>query len=172
MKLLKRLHHRVTGLFVTAAAFLFCFAVTAFAATADTSSTSGFLSAILPPILDLAVTVLATGGAWLVGRLIRLTGVDTEAKRLDVEGKLREALHFAAENGLRFALTRAGMPAIAQPTADIIADAMFYVMNKNPETLDKLGVSISGLEDIIHAKWPIASLGLPIAASSAISPTS
>lgn len=172
MNLLKRLHHRVTGLFITAAAFLFCFAVTAFAASADTSSTSGFLSAILPPILDLAVTVLASGGAWLVARLVRLAGVDTEAKRLDVENKLREALHFAAENGLRFALTRAGMPAIAQPTADIIADAMFYVTNKNPETLDKLGVTISGLEDILHAKWPIASLGLPIAASSAISPTS
>jgi hypothetical protein len=170
MNLLKRLHHRVTGLFATAAAFLFCFAVTAFAASTDTSSTTSFLSAILPPILDLAVTVLAAGGAWLVERLVRLTGVDTEAKRLDVEAKLREALHFAAENGLRFALTKAGMPTIAEPTAEIIANAIFYVTDKNPDTIRKLGVNGDALEDIIRAKWPIASLGLPLAASLSTNP--
>lgn len=170
MNVLKRLHHRVTALFVTAAAFLFCFAITAFAAPADASSTSGFLSAILPPILDLAVTVLASGGAWLVARLVRLAGVDTQAKRLDVESKLREALHFAAENGLRFALTKAGMPAIAEPTAEIIADALFYVTDKNPDTIKKLGVNGNALEDIIRAKWPVAGLGLPLAASLSTNP--
>lgn len=170
MTLLKRLHNRFAGLFVTAAAFLFCFAVTAFAATTETSTTTSFLSTILPPILDLAVTVLAAGGAWLVGRLVRLAGVDTEAKRLEVESKLREALHFAAENGLRFALTKAGMPTIAAPTAEIIADALFYVTDKNPDTIKKLGVNGNALEDIIRAKWPVASLGLPLAASLTTNP--
>ncbi|MCM2291077.1 hypothetical protein NAC44_01880 [Allorhizobium sp. BGMRC 0089] len=170
MTFLKRLHHRITGLLLTAAAFLFCFAVTAFAATNEASAPTSFLSAILPPILDLAVTVLASGGAWLAARLVRLTGVDTEARRLEVEGKLREALHSAAENGLRFALTKAGMPTIAEPTADIIADALFYVTDKNPDTIRKLGVSGNILEDIIRAKWPIASLGLPLAASLSTNP--
>ncbi|MVA26884.1 hypothetical protein V6582_14820 [Agrobacterium vitis] len=170
MTLLKQLHNRVTGLIVTTAALLFCLAVIAFAAapalasTADTSYITDLLSAILPPVFSLAITLIATAGAWLVSRLVGLIGISDTAKRLEVEAKLRDCLHFAAENGLRFALTKAGLPAVAGPAAAVVADAMFYVREKNPQTLEKLGVNDKALEDIILSKWPTASLSLPIAA--------
>ncbi|MBB4954380.1 hypothetical protein H4S14_004145 [Agrobacterium vitis] len=172
MTLLKRLYHRATGLLVTAAAFLFCFAVTAFSAVTTKDDASGILVVAMPHLIDLAASVLAVGGTWLAARLVRLIGISDTAKRLEVEGKLREALHFAAENGLRFALTKAGMPTIAEPTAEIIADALFYVTDKNPDTIKKLGVNGNALEDIIRAKWPMASLGLPIVANLTASPAS
>lgn len=161
--------HRLLHVLLSAIALLFCLAITAFAADSPVSSTGvssqGFLSALLPPVLDLAATVLAMLGAWLVGLLVRLIGISDTAKRLEVEAKLREALHFAAENGLRFALARAGLSAGAAPTAEILADAMFYVRDKNPDTLQKLRLGSKGLEAILLSKWPLVGHGLAASAA-------
>ncbi|MVA40661.1 hypothetical protein [Agrobacterium vitis] len=157
-------YQRVCNLLMTAAAFLFCLAIAAFAANDTPSLASGFMSALTPSVLELVATVLGVAGTWLITRLVRLIGISDSAKRLEVEAKLRDGLHFAADNGLRFALTKAGLPAIAAPAAAVVADAMFYVREKNPQTLEKLGVNDKALEDIILSKWPTASLALPIAA--------
>ncbi|MCA1492719.1 hypothetical protein I6F11_17500 [Ensifer sp. NBAIM29] len=159
---------------VAAAAFLFTFAVVAFATTSSVHAgpvaPSSFISVMLSHAYGIAATGLAMAGAWTVGLLVRLLGASNAAKHLEVEGKLREALHFAAENGLRFAIARAGFPGIAAPTADMIADAMFYVTDKNPGTLKKLGVTGDALEHIILSKWPIFGDRPPFAPAAKATP--
>ena len=158
------LYGRLCVLFFAIFAFAFCLAMTAFAADAAPEPARP-IALIMPYVIELAGAVLAALGGWLMSRLVKLIGVTDAAKRLEVEAHLRQALHFAAENGLRFALTRAGV-AGAEPAAEQLADAMFYVQSKNPDTLDKLGVSDDALRDIVLSKWPLVTPSFRFAAQS------
>ncbi len=90
-------------LIITIAAFFFCLAVTAFAADGVRFSACDHF--LLPHLMELLGAVLGALGGWLISRLVKLIGVTDTAKRLEVEGHLRQALHFAAE---RRSAVRAG----------------------------------------------------------------
>ncbi len=111
---------------------------------------------IVQPIVVLLVStvgpVLVT---WIAARLIALLKVTDEKQRVEIESKLREALHQSAANAIRFALSKARLPNVGGVINDtILAEARKYVVEKNPEALEKLGVDGKGLEEIILSKLP------------------
>lgn len=115
---------------------------------------------IVQPVVVLLVStvgpILAT---WIAARLIAFIKVADEKQRVEIEAKLREALHQSAANAIRFALSKAGVPhgviRIGGAINDaILAEAAKYVAEKNPEALQKLGVDAKGLEEIILSKLP------------------
>lgn len=111
---------------------------------------------IVQPVVVLLVStvgpILAT---WIATKLISLLNVTNEKQRVEIEAKLREALHQSAANAIRFALSKAGLPNVGGVINDtILAEASKYVIEKNPEALEKLGVDTKGLEEIILSKMP------------------
>lgn len=111
---------------------------------------------VVQPIVVLLVStvgpVLVT---WIAARLIALLKVTDEKQRVEIEAKLRDALHQSAANALRFALSKAGLPNVGGVISDtLLAEAAKYVVEKNPEALQKLGVDAKSLDEIILSKLP------------------
>lgn len=110
---------------------------------------------VQPVVVLLVSTVGPVLVTWIAARLIELLNVTNEKQRVEIEAKLREALHQSAANAIRFALSKAGLPNIGGVINDtILAEAAKYVNEKNPEALQKLGVDAKGLEEIILSKLP------------------
>lgn len=110
---------------------------------------------IVRPLIELAVmTVGPVIVVWLSAKLAGVLKITDETKRKEMEEKIRDALHASAANGLRYALTKAGLPVTAQPTPEILNMALEYVMEKNPETVNQLGASPKDVKDIILSKAP------------------
>lgn len=110
---------------------------------------------VQPVVVLLVSTVGPVLVTWISARLIELLNVTNEKQRVEIEAKLREALHQSAANAIRFALSKAGLPNVGGVINDtILAEASKYVIEKNPEALQKLGVDAKGLEEIILSKLP------------------
>lgn len=114
---------------------------------------------VQPVIVLLVSTVGPVLVTWISARLIALLKVTDEKQRVEIEAKLRDALHQSAANAIRFALSKAGLPhgviRIGGAINDaVLAEAAKYVAEKNPEALQKLGVDSKGLEEIILSKLP------------------
>lgn len=111
---------------------------------------------IMQPVIVLLVStvgpVLVT---WISARVISLLKITDEKQRIEIESKLRDALHQSAANAVRFALAKAGVVHIGgQVSEAIIADAARYVIEKNPDAIAKLGVNAKALNEIIMSKLP------------------
>jgi hypothetical protein len=118
-------------------------------------------SVIQPLVVLLCSIVGPVLVTWISARLISLLKVADEKQQLEIETKLRNALHDSAANALKFALARAGISggAIAQVTTAaitsvVLREATKYVEEKNPDALQKLGVTPDALQDIIMSKVP------------------
>lgn len=117
---------------------------------------------VQPVVVLLVSTVGPVLVTWISARLIELLNVTNEKQRVEIEAKLRDALHQSAANALRFALSKAGVPhgviqigGIGGAVNDaVLREAAKYVTDKNPEALQKLGVDGKGLEEIILSKLP------------------
>lgn len=111
-------------------------------------------------VQPLAVLLASTVGpvlvTWIAARLIALLKISDEKQRLEIEKGMRDALHQSAANALKYAMAKAGMPPIfnAAVSRDVIADAIAYVHEKNPEALSGLDVHSDALRDIIISKVP------------------
>lgn len=120
------------------------------------------LWAIVQPLVVLLGSIVGPVlVAWISARLISLLKVADEKQQLEIEGKLRQALHDSAANALKFALARSGISGgeIVSATASTITSAMLheatkYVEEKNPDALQKLGVTPDALQDILMSKVP------------------
>jgi hypothetical protein len=120
------------------------------------------LWAVVQPLVVLLASIVGPVlVTWISARLISLLKVADEKQQLEIEGKLRQALHDSAANALKFALARSGISggAIASVAASAVSGAMLleatkYVEEKNPEALQKLGVTPAALQDIIMSKVP------------------
>ncbi|MDL2401270.1 hypothetical protein [Rhizobium mayense] len=144
------LGRRVIG--ATVAAFL---SISMIAHAADAApATTSIADQIVGYGIDTVVGLLGLAGAWIVKEIISLLGLFKITASQDVERNLRDVLHFAAENGLKFAFAKAGLPPSVNPTADVIADAMFYVQGHAPDALDKLSVDEEALHRLILSKLP------------------
>lgn len=110
---------------------------------------------ILQPLVVLFFSIVGPVlVTWIGARLIGLLKITDQAKKLEVEVLLRDALHASAANAISYAVAKAGLAPGAGLTRQIIEDAATYVAQKNPETLAKLNVSENALRDIILSKVP------------------
>ncbi|MDH1271642.1 hypothetical protein N5C81_29065 [Rhizobium pusense] len=114
---------------------------------------------VQPVVVLLVSTVGPVLVTWISARLIELLNVTNEKQRVEIEAKLRDALHQSAANALRFALSRAGVPHGVIQIGGTVNDAVLreaanYVVEKNPEALQKLGVDNKALREIILSKTP------------------
>lgn len=162
---------RLFAFAIAALLFLWIAAPFAFAADGGQPADSQSLIAVIMsyglPFVEALLSVLVT---WAIAQIIRLLGITDQATRLKVEGQLRDALHFAAENGLKYAFAKLGLPPSLQASASIIADAIAYVKAKNPDAVAAFGLDDQALEHIILSKLPslASSSLLPLATSLAI----
>ncbi|MBD8556921.1 hypothetical protein IFT84_20640 [Rhizobium sp. CFBP 8762] len=110
---------------------------------------------ILEPFVETFTMIVGPAlAAWLATRMVLFLKIDNEARKLQVEQQLRDALHKSATNAIHMALTKWGHPAGAVPSADVIANAVNYVRTNNPDAVARLNVSQTALEDIILSKVP------------------
>lgn len=110
---------------------------------------------VQPVVVLLVSTVGPVLVTWIAARLIALLKVTDEKQRVEIEAKLRDALHQSAANAIRFALAKAGVVHVGGRVSDaLISEAAKYVIEKNPEALQKLGVDAKGLDEIILSKLP------------------
>ncbi|NTF32290.1 hypothetical protein [Rhizobium skierniewicense] len=111
---------------------------------------------IVQPIVVLLVSTVGPAlVGWISFRIASLLKITDEKQRIEIESQLNIALHHSAWNAVKYALTKGGIPTpggIVSPT--VIADAMTYVTEKNPDALKKLGVDQQALKDIIMSKIP------------------
>lgn len=107
---------------------------------------------VQPVVVLLVSTVGPVLVTWISARLISLLKVADEAKKAEVEARLRDALHQSAMNALKFAVSKAGIGAAM--SGPVLAEAIRYVEEKNPETLRKLDVPTDALREIIMSKLP------------------
>lgn len=112
---------------------------------------------IVQPLVVLFVSIVGPVlVTWISSRVLAVLKVQDEKQKLEIEAKLREALHQSALNALKYAVTKTGVPlgvigGAGGVTIDAAAD---YVRQKNPEALAKLGVSSDALKEIIMSKVP------------------
>lgn len=119
---------------------------------------------IMQPVIVLLVsTVGPLLVTWISARVISLLKITDEKQRIDIESKLRDALHQSAANAVRFALAKAGVVHVGgQVSEAIIADAARYVIEKNPDAIEKLGVNAKALNEIIMSKLPEPAQGVSL----------
>lgn len=108
---------------------------------------------VQPVVVMFLSTVVPAFGIWLAAQVSSLLKITDEKRKLEVEAQLRNALHESAINALKYALNKVGSPSISgQLSQEVIETAIGYVRDKNPETLEKLGVREGSLEQIILSK--------------------
>ncbi|WP_425646093.1 hypothetical protein [Agrobacterium leguminum] len=118
---------------------------------------------VQPIVVLLFSTVGPVLVAWISARVISLLKITDEKQRIDIESKLRDALHQSAANAVRFALAKAGVVHVGgQVSEAIIADAARYVIEKNPDAIEKLGVNAKALNEIIMSKLPELAQGVSL----------
>lgn len=109
---------------------------------------------IVQPLVVLFVSIVGpVMVTWISARVLSFLKVADEEKRIEIEAKLRDALHQSALNAVKFAVGKAGGSSVVA-TGNVITEAIGYVQEKNPEGLQKLGVSETALRDIILSKLP------------------
>ena len=149
---------KIGALFAALCFLVILIPVLAFAQDTGVVSNKSFLYdlwTIVQPVVALAVTLVGTPLiGWIALRISTLTGQNNEIARLKIEGEIRNALHAAALNGLKYAMTRAGIPGGGAPTATVIAEAIDYIRTKSPDTAKQAGASDIDLEQIILSKFP------------------
>lgn len=119
---------------------------------------------ILRPLIEFGViTIGPVLVTWISVRLMASLKIEDEAKRVKIEGDLRDALHKSAANAMTFALTRLGLSSAVLDSGivnrSVLIEAAKYVAEKNPEALDKLKVNPEMLLDILMTKAKEAGAG-------------
>lgn len=113
------------------------------------------LWAIIQPLVVLFVSTVGPALiTWLSLRLVALLKITDENAKKELEAKIRAALHEAALNGLKLAMTRAGLPSGAIPGGSVITEAVEYIRKLSPETAVKAGVDDYDLAEIVLSKVP------------------
>lgn len=146
---------RKHSLLTVAAMIGMCAAVAPALAQASAVPTSVW--EVVFPIVSSVVGVIATVFIpWLAYRLVGMLNIQDESKKKALEAQIAAALHQAAENGLKYAMSKLGyVPQAGVPIPDyILAEAAKYVRDKNPNTAAEAGVSDQGLKEIILSKVP------------------
>ncbi len=129
--------------------------------TTEASVVAAILSTVMPIIVLLISTLGPAAGTYIIAQIIGFLGITNQNKKLEVEGKLRDVLHFCMVNALKFAYTKAGLPLGSALSPAVISDALFYVKDKNPGTVAALGLNDTDLEHILLTKFSEVADGAP-----------
>lgn len=145
-------------------AVVFCYADDgAVVPSTEASIVSSILSTTMPIIILLISTLGPVAGAYIVKQIISFLGVTNQTKKIEVEAKLRDVLHFCAANALKYAFTKAGLPLDSALSPSVISDALFYINNKNPDTVATLGLTDDDLTHILLTKAAEVAASVPLA---------
>ena len=132
---------------------------------------------IVQPLIELLVTIAAPIAlAWITSKLATFFNIQSDEKKAQLEGFLRDALHKAAENALTYGMTKYGLRGVVTsnmsesildltrkanqgdaPSKELLRKVMDsaldeYLIPKMPETINKLGASPEDLANIILSK--------------------
>jgi len=111
-------------------------------------------AAILRPVLELLATLILP---ILAAKVYQWLGVKTDKDQTEIEKLLRDAIHASAQNALTYALQKHGLKiaeVVPGNIGNVLGTAMDYVQEKNPDALEKLGVTSKNLRDILLSKIP------------------
>ncbi|MEK1890800.1 MAG: hypothetical protein AAAB35_25205 [Phyllobacterium sp.] len=132
---------------------------------------SSWLYDIWQIVQPVVVMLVSTAGpilvTWLAAKLAALLQSTDEAKRKEIEERLRLALHTSAFNALKYAASRAGiqLPDALSSISPAVVDAIDYIRSKNPDAIDAFKLSNEQLAEIVISKLPdvkaIIAAGLP-----------
>ncbi|MBZ9653566.1 hypothetical protein [Phyllobacterium lublinensis] len=112
---------------------------------------------ILQPVIVMLVStvgpILIT---WLAAKLAFLLQSTDEAKRNEIEERLRVALHTSAFNALKYAASRSGiqLPDMLSSASPAVLSAIDYIRSKNPDAVDAFKLSNEQLAEIVISKLP------------------
>lgn len=142
----------------TLAALLMFIVGPAFAQDTAVVSQSSWLSGvweIVQPIAAVLATIVGPAiAAFIAGQLIKLLGITDKNAQLEVEKKVRDALHNSALNAVKYAVAKRVGPlgdlVKGHIPADLIQTAVDYVRSKNPDAA--AGVDDDNLVEIILSK--------------------
>jgi uncharacterized protein YicC (UPF0701 family) len=130
-------------------------------------STLEIILSILAPLLTAGMAIL---GSIITKRYSDKIGVE-EAKAL------KDALHQSVENALKAAIARRGESGLATAASIVGTPAIFSevirsVHEKNPEAVDKLGVTDKIISDLMLSKVPdvLAAAPAPVIIAEAVKP--
>lgn len=122
------------------------------------------IAAVFWPLIQMAVSLLGPVLiTWLSVRLAAVLNVKEEKDKAALEKQLRDSLHAASQNAWMFALKKLNLSFTdlgKLPGGDlvkVIDMAKEYVADKNPDSIQKLGVTDSQLEDILLTKLPVSA---------------
>lgn len=140
---------------------LLCLAVPITLAQAEPASSPSLLADIWSVVSPLVVMAVSTIGpvliGWLAWKLASLLNIQDAAKRQEIEARLRDALHKAAEAGAKVAAVRLGLPTTGNLSASspVVQAAVEYVTTHNPETLEAFGLGDGDdtLAEIVLSKF-------------------
>lgn len=110
----------------------------------------GFFDALSPLLLNLAGVVITFLVAWLTARITKLTGIQ-------IEGKHREALQSALENGVNYGLNQLGRFTGSYDIDvknKIVAEGIRYVQRSVPDALAHFNLTPERLKELLEAKLP------------------
>lgn len=121
------------------------------------------LYGVLSPLIQLAVMTLGPIlVSYLSVRLVSVLNVKEEKDKVELEKAIRDAIHASAQNAWLFALKKAGLSFTDLKAAndiqlvEALKLAKGYVKDKNPDGLDKIGITDKQLEDILVTKLPVS----------------
>lgn len=111
---------------------------------------------VQPVMVMLVSTVGPILVTWLAAKLAALLQSTDEAKRKEIEERLRVALHTSAFNALKYAASRAGiqLPDALSVASPSVVDAIDYIRSKNPDAIDAFNLSNEQLAEIVISKLP------------------
>lgn len=126
---------------------------------------------ISPILITIGAPLGAALAALIAGQIVKLLSIKDASAQKTLEAQVRDALHQAAINGLKYAIAKRTGPvgdmiAGAIPD-DIVSDAISYVRTKNPDA--SALVSAGDLTQIILSK--AVDLQTQIAGSTKQTPT-
>lgn len=128
-------------------------------AGASPAESGGILADVWEILLPLVTLLVSTVGpvlvGWIAARLIAVLQITDENARKELEARLRDALHAAALNGLKYAVTRLGLSGSILTVNDpVVRDAVEYVISKNPDTVIQLGIGENDIAEVVLSKVP------------------
>ncbi len=150
------------ALIVTALAFIMVGGVCAFAQDGSTPVVAASFTGTLANIRDIVesfgiivgcVFALLTATPFVNG-VISVLGSKDAAQRAQLETLFKDRLHAAVQNAIQYAVTKSGLPISAVTVATILADAVAYLQDKNPDTIAFFKLEVRQLEDLVTANWP------------------
>lgn len=111
---------------------------------------------IVQPLVMLFVSIVGPVlVSWLAYKIVSFLNIRDENEQKALELKIRDALHQSALNALKYAWAKSGITDPTKITSpEVIKTAVEYIKDKNPETVEKTGLSTDGLKDIVLSKVP------------------